>query len=152
MKISEIRVSYSSRNKNKTKINRSQESYDVILACWDKNILELQEEFKILLLNRANQVLGIYSMSKGGVSGTLVDAKLLFSVALKCNASGIILVHNHPSGNLKPSESDLLLTKKIIKASKVLDLQIIDHLIISKDNYYSFADDGLMQENHDTHN
>ena len=152
MKISEIRVSYSNSNKKKPKVNNSKESYQIILNCWDKNTIELQEEFKILLLNRANQVLGIYSMSKGGVSGTIVDIKLVFSVALKCNSSSMVLVHNHPSGNLKPSESDLLLTKKIIKASKVLDLQIIDHLIISKDNYYSFADDGLMQESQDTHN
>jgi DNA repair protein RadC len=115
-----------------------------LLNSWSKNTIELQEEFKILLLNRANVVLGVYSMSKGGVSGTFVDAKLIFSVALKCNASSIILAHNHPSGNLNPSQADKNITKKLVSAGKYLDVSILDHVIITKDDYYSFADNGLM--------
>ena len=101
MKISEITVSYSRGQQKKQKVSNSKESYEVLLNSWNENTIELQEEFKILLLNRSNQVLGVYPMSKGGVSGTIVDAKLVFGVALKCNASSIIVAHNHPSGNLR---------------------------------------------------
>lgn len=143
--ISEIRVSYSNKNKEQTKIVSSELAYKIVLSCWDKSIIELQEEFKVLLLNRANKVLGIYSVSKGGVSGTLVDPKLIFSVSLKCNASGLILVHNHPSGNFNPSECDKQLTQKLIKAGNFLDIKILDHLIITPDAYFSFADEGILK-------
>jgi len=144
MEIAEVQVSYNNPNKKYLKITNSKETYKLLLACWNKNTIELQEEFKVLLLNRNNQVLGIYSLSKGGVSGTIVDSKLLFSVALKSNASGIILVHNHPSSNLDASEADKRITEKIIKASKLLDVQVLDHLIITKDDYFSFSDNALM--------
>ncbi|WP_179009619.1 JAB domain-containing protein [Winogradskyella forsetii] len=139
--IKEIRVSYSSGNKDKIKITNSKDTYNLFLSCWSKKIIELQEEFKVLLLNRNHQVLGIYPLSKGGVSGTVVDAKLVFSVALKCNASSIIIAHNHPSGNLKPSDADLSLTKKLKKAGAYLDIELIDHLIITNNGYYSFIDE-----------
>ena len=142
--ISEIRVSYTSGNEEKAIIKSSDDSYKLFYATWSKHTLELQEEFKVLLLNRSNKVLGIYPMSKGGVSGTIVDSKLVFSVALKCNASSIIIAHNHPSGNLTPSEADKSLTKKLKEAGKFLDIQLLDHLIITKDGYYSFVDEGIM--------
>ena len=144
MKISEISVTYSSSKQKKQKVNNSRDSYEILLDTWDKNIIELQEEFKILLLNRSNTVLGVYPMSKGGISGTVVDAKLVFSVALKCNASSIIISHNHPSGNLTPSEGDKRITQKLIKAGKYLDIVLLDHLIITKDGFYSFSDSGLI--------
>ena len=144
MKIAEISVSYSSSKERKLKVNNSKDSYDILLDSWDKNILELQEEFKILLLNRGNIVLGVYPMSRGGVSGTVVDAKLVFSVALKCNASSIIIAHNHPSGGLVPSKADKLITKKLKEAGKYLDVVLLDHLIITKDDFYSFSDSGLL--------
>ena len=140
MEIAEVQVSYNTTNKEHLKIKDSNSTYELLLSCWNKNTIELQEEFKVLLLNRNNQVLGIYSLSKGGVSGTVVDSKLLFSVALKANASGIILSHNHPSGNVKPSEADKNITSKIKQASKLLDIELVDHLVITKDSYYSFAD------------
>lgn len=142
--IREIKVSYSSGEGVKNKINNSQDSYELFLSCWSKHTIELQEEFKVLLLNRNNQVLGIYPLSKGGVSGTVVDAKLVFSVALKCNASNIIIAHNHPSGNIKPSNADKEITKKIKSAGKFLDIKLLDHLVLSKDGYYSFSDESLM--------
>ena len=140
MEIAEVQVSYNTTNKEHLKIKDSNSTYELLLSCWNKNTIELQEEFKVLLLNRNNQVLGIYSLSKGGVSGTIVDSKLLFSVALKANASGIILSHNHPSGNTNPSEADKTITNRIKQASKLLDIQLLDHLVITKDSYYSFAD------------
>lgn len=144
MKIAEISISYSSDKVNKLKVKNSKDSYDILYNSWDKNIIELQEEFKVLLLNRNNTVLGVYSMSRGGVSGTVVDAKLVFSVALKCNASSIIIAHNHPSGNLSPSEVDKNLTQKLKQASQYLDIKLLDHLIITKDDFYSFSDNGLL--------
>ena len=89
-------------------------------------------------------MLGIYPLSKGGVTGTVVDAKLVFSVALKCNASNLIIAHNHPSGNLKPSEADKSLTLKLKKAANLLDITLLDHLILSKEGYYSFQDESQM--------
>ncbi|MCL4162450.1 UNVERIFIED_CONTAM: hypothetical protein GTU68_054060 [Idotea baltica] len=142
--ISEIQVSYTNCNKERLQIKSSVDSHRLFLACWSKKTIELQEEAKVLLLNRNNQVLGIYPLSKGGVSGTVVDAKLVFGVALKCNASSIILAHNHPSGNLQPSKADKAITKKLVEASKFLDIKLLDHLIITKDGYYSFADELLM--------
>ncbi len=142
--IKEIKVSYTSGNTDKIKINSSKDSYELLLSCWSKHLIEFQEEFKVLLLNRNHQVLGIYPLSRGGVSGTIVDAKLVFSVALKCNASSIILAHNHPSGNIKPSEADKKLTLKLKQAGNYLDIMVIDHIILSKNGYLSFADELLM--------
>lgn len=144
MEISEISVSYSNMNNEREKIKDSQTSFNVFFNSWNKSTIELQEEFKVLLLNRNNEVLGIYPLSKGGVSGTFVDIKLVFSVALKCNASSIIVSHNHPSGNLKPSEADKNLTEKLRVAGNYLDIKLLDHIIVTKNDYYSFADNGIL--------
>ena len=102
------------------------------------------EEFWIVLLKRNNEIIGKEVISKGGVSGTMVDAKILFKKALAALASSIILVHNHPSGNLKPSNADITLTKKLKEAGNTLDIQVVDHLIIAGESYLSFADQGLI--------
>lgn len=141
--IKEICISYESGIINRVRISSSEKAYEAFLSSWDMGLIELQEEFKVLLLNRSNIVLGICSLSKGGVSGTVVDAKLLYSVALKCNACSIIVAHNHPSGNLKASEADISLTKKLKQAASYLDIQFLDHLIISKDGFSSLSDKGL---------
>lgn len=140
--LAEINVSYSTKNKDKEKVTSSLKAYEIVLKNWSLDTIELQEEFKILLLNNANQVLGIYAMSKGGITGTVVDIRLLFAVALKCNAIGIILAHNHPSGKLIASDCDLVLTKKIKSGAEILDIRLHDHLIVTKNGYYSMADDG----------
>lgn len=102
------------------------------------------EEFWILLLNRANQIVSRHRVSSGGVSGTVVDAKLVFKPALEQLASAVILCHNHPSGNLKPSPADIEITRKLRQAGVVLDVAVLDHLIIAESGYYSFADEGMM--------
>lgn len=102
------------------------------------------EEFWVLLLNRSNVIVGQVPVSKGGVSGTVVDGKLIFKPALEKSACGIILTHNHPSGSLYPSKEDIGLTRKIKKAGEFLDIVVMDHLIITSAGYYSFADDGNM--------
>ncbi len=141
MKASEIKVSYSNTNKKKIKISSSGTAYKVALSHWNQDTIEYQEEFKILLLNKANVVLGLHELFKGGTACVTVDAKMVLAVALKCNAHSIILIHNHPSGNLKPSRTDKNITLKLKLACEIVDLNLLDHMIISKDGYYSFSDD-----------
>ncbi|MES2875823.1 MAG: JAB domain-containing protein [Bacteroidota bacterium] len=111
---------------------------------WNYETIEFIEEFKIILLNRANRVLGIVPISVGGTAGTIADPKIIYVAALKMNAASIILAHNHPSGNLKPSHADIELTKKLKNAGQFLDLPILDHIILTKDGFLSFADEYLM--------
>ena len=141
--IAEIQVSYHSTNKEKQKISSSKSAFEILKSNWNNGRLELQEEFKVILLNRSNIVLGIYSLSMGGTSSTVVDIKLIIGVAIKCNASGIILCHNHPSGNLNPSEVDKQITNKIKQASEMFDIKLLDHIIITNCGYYSFQDNGI---------
>ncbi len=102
------------------------------------------EEFKVLLLNRANRVTGVYEASAGGITGTVADPRLILAVAIKSVSVSIILAHNHPSGNLKPSRADEELTAKIKEAGKYHEIKVLDHIIISSESYYSFADEGLL--------
>lgn len=102
------------------------------------------EEFWVLLLNRANRVIKKQQISLGGVHGTVADPKIIFKIALEELASGIIVAHNHPSGNLTASQQDIDLTKKLKEAGKLLEIQLLDHLIIAGKNYYSFADEGIL--------
>lgn len=143
MKISEIQISYTA-SKLRLKVTESRVVYNLFIDNWNPDTIELYEEFKVLLLNRNNQVLGIHVTSKGGIAGTVVDPKIIFSVALKAAASSIIFCHNHPSGNLKPSHVDIELTKKLVKAGGLLDIKVLDHLIVSKKGYWSFADEGMI--------
>jgi DNA repair protein RadC len=102
------------------------------------------EEFWVLYLNNANKVIAKNQLSKGGMTGTVVDVRIIFKSALESGAVGILLCHNHPSGNLKPSEADIEITKKVKTAGKSLDINVLDHLIITQNGYYSFADEGIL--------
>jgi DNA repair protein RadC len=106
--------------------------------------VDTAEEFKVLMLSRRNQVIGVSTIGKGGKSGVLADPKIIFTNALLSSASGIILCHNHPSGTPKPSEADISLTKNCITIGKALDLPVLDHIILVNNSYYSFADEGLI--------
>lgn len=125
-------------------VTDSKQVYSLLTSNWDEDKIEFVEQFKILLLNTANKVLGIFEVSTGGVAGTVADPKLIFMAALRANASAIILSHNHPSGNLQPSQQDLTLTRKITDGGKILDIRVLDHLIITSEGYYSFADEGVL--------
>ncbi|UKT66043.1 JAB domain-containing protein [Pedobacter mucosus] len=144
--VAEIEISYKPKFKaaDRPQISSSVEAYEIILDSWNKDQIELLEEFKIVLLNRRSRVLGIVKISAGGIAGTFVDPKIIFAAALKACASGIILTHNHPSGECNPSEADLSLTRKLFETGKLLDISILDHLIISPDRYYSFKDDCVL--------
>ncbi|ARS36039.1 JAB domain-containing protein [Pontibacter actiniarum] len=145
-RVAEVKLSYRNRVKpsERPQVTCSTDSYKVLKESWDSDKLEFIEQFKVLLLNRANRVLGVYELSTGGVAGTVADPKLIFVAALKACASGIILSHNHPSGNLKPSTADLQLTKKIKQGGELLDIAVLDHIILTSENYYSLADEGLL--------
>ena len=142
--VSEIQVSYTPNLLVDMSIKNSKKSFELMLNEWEQDTLQMQEEVKILLLNRNNKVLGIYSLAKGGITSCVVDIRIILSIALKTLATGIILVHNHPSGNLKPSQDDLNVTKKLKESCKLLEITLLDHLIMTKDNYFSFADEGLI--------
>lgn len=143
-KVAELLISYSAHIVSEQKISNSRETYSLIINHWNLDTIEMLEEVKILLLNKSNKVLGVYDLSKGGICSSIIDIKIVLSIALKALASGIIIVHNHPSGNLSPSKADVDITEKLKSASNLMDIAVLDHLIISKDNYYSFADDGLL--------
>jgi len=102
------------------------------------------EEFWILMLNRANKIIAKHPVSQGGIAGTVVDAKMVFKPAVEHSASSVILCHNHPSGNLQPSNEDIKLTKKLQDAGTNLDVKVIDHIIVTDSGYFSFADEGLL--------
>jgi len=145
-KAAEIELTYKSTVKPslRPKITNSQDVAEVFRQSWNLLTMDLFEEFKILFLNRANRVLGIHTASKGGMCGTVADPKLIFVAALKVGACGIVVSHNHPSGNLTPSQSDIDLTRKLKEAGKFLEIQLLDHVILTSDKYYSFADEGLI--------
>lgn len=127
---------------DRIKIRDSKDSARTLRKLWNPNTLELQEHFGVLLLNNDNKVIGLYPQSSGGMTSTLVDVRLVMISALSCGALGIIACHNHPSGSVKPSISDRELTDKMRKAAETLDIRFLDHIILSTDKYFSFADNG----------
>jgi DNA repair protein RadC len=131
-----------SQPQKRLKITSSQHAFD-LMETYFKDLI--QEEFYIILLNRSNEVIKTQHISKGGFSGTIADGKVIFKYALENAANGIILCHNHPSGNVKPSDADLRLTKKMCEFGQMIDLPVLDHLIFGDNNYLSLADHGLMK-------
>jgi len=123
------------------KVKSSKDAYNYIVPLLSDLA---HEEFWVIYLNRNNEILKQENISKGGISGTIADCKIIFKRAIEALASAMILCHNHPSGNLKPSNADILLTKKIKEAGKMLDIPVLDHLIIGEKDYFSFADSNLM--------
>ena len=145
-KLAEIEVIYSTKVKpsDRLKVVTSSDAAEAFRSAW-KQSMEHKESFYALYMNRNNKVLGIHKISEGGLSGTLIDIRCIFQVALKANACSIIVAHNHPSGNRIPSESDKSITQKIKEAGKFLDIPLLDHLIMLPDEgYTSFADEGYL--------
>ncbi len=142
--LAEIEISYKPKYKASElpKVVTSGDAYDCLKDVFPG--LDYREYFYILCLNRNNKVLGYCQISSGGLSGTLADVRMIMQTALKSNACSIVLSHNHPSGNLIPSEADKDLTKKIREAGKLLDIPVLDHIILTSESYFSFADEGLM--------
>jgi DNA repair protein RadC len=143
-KLAEITVSYKPNTEDSPVVGSATGAVLVLRELFNSDTLELREEAICLYLNRANHLLGWYRISSGGITGTVIDIRLILSVALKTAASALVLAHNHPSGNLVPSLQDREVTQKLKEASRLMDIQLLDHLILSKVGYYSFADDGLI--------
>jgi DNA repair protein RadC len=142
--LAEIEIKYSTRVKpsEMDKVVTSYEAYEILKKIYPS--LEHREYFYMLCLNRNNKVLGYSLISMGGLSGTIVDVRVIFQTALKASACSIILSHNHPSGNLTPSSADRDINNKIKEAGKFLDIPVLDHLILTPESFLSFADEGLM--------
>ena len=144
--VSEIELIYKSKIKTSERphIKSSKDAYLLLKSSWDQRKIDYFEQFKILFLNHSVKALGLYEMSSGGITGTIVDLRMLFSAALKANSTNIMITHNHPSGNTSSSEADRHMTAKIRQAGELLDIKLLDHLIITSETYYSFADEGAL--------
>ena len=143
MNVAEVQLSYKSNVKSSTryKINSSQDAYELLIKYFPDNTIE----YKVVLLNQSNRVLGIVPISEGGISATYVDARLILQAALLANATQIIMAHNHPSGSMKPSTLDDALTEKVRKVAELMEIHVADHIILSPEQeYYSYHDEGKL--------
>ncbi len=145
--IAEIKVSYKTKVKasDRPHVDSSNTAKDLLIKSFDPDTIELFETSKAMYLNRSNKVIGVITISEGGLTGTIMDVRKILAPAINLMANGIILCHNHPSGNEKPSENDILITQKVKEAAKFFDITVLDHLIITPDlRYYSLADEGVI--------
>jgi DNA repair protein RadC len=143
--IPEISLKFKTGNVKKVKIASSQDAASYLFEMYDLDTIEIIESAIVIFFNRANISIGWMKISQGGITETVVDVKLILSVALKCGASGIILSHNHPSGNNIPSQADKNLTNKLKEGCRILDINLLDHIVITPDkSYFSFADEELI--------
>ena len=144
--IGEVYLGYNRKIKTSDakKVSSSFCAAELFRSVWDEKTLNLRESFKVLLLTRSHRAINVYHHSEGGISGTVSDVRLIMQSALLANASGIILAHNHPSGNKYPSEADRTITAKLKEAAKLFDIAVLDHVILTDDDYLSLADEGLL--------
>lgn len=145
--VSELTISYKPKVKSSDRyfIRFSKDAYDLLKReGFNDDILEYKEYFKLVLLNHSNKVLGITTISEGGMDSTVVDVRLVLQTALLAHSSNIILAHNHPAGVLYPSTLDNMITQKIKEAAKLMDIKLYDHLIVTSEGYYSYADEGRL--------
>lgn len=140
----EITLKYKSGEFQKISIKDSSEAADLFRKFYDADLIEYREEFLLLLLNRANKTLGYVKVSTGGITGTVADPRIMLTTALISGACSIMISHNHPSGSLYPSNQDIELTKRIAAGAALIDIKLMDHIIITPDSYYSFADHGQL--------
>ena len=142
--VNEVKLTYKTKQKvsERPKVLSSESVHKVLLNCYDTDTIELRECFKVLLLNRANRVLGVFNVSEVGISETVVDIRLVLQSAILSNASGIIVSHNHPSGEIQPSKQDDMITNRIKSACELMNINLLDHIIITSESYYSYADEG----------
>ncbi len=143
-KVGEVKLSYKPKNISKYNVTCSEDAYKYLLSTYKKGTICYKEYFKVLFLNQANQVLGYNLISGGGITETTADVRLIFQAALLTNSVALILAHNHPSGNLKPSPEDIRLTKQVREAAQIMRIKVLDHIILSDTEYYSFADEGML--------
>ncbi len=143
MKINEVEIIYKRKNSLKPKFKDSNQVYKILYPFFE-NVIDHHESFKILLCDNNNRVLGIHQISEGGLTGTVVDIRIIAQSIILSNAKAIVLAHNHPSGNLKPSSQDIKITSKIKDMCKIIEVNLLDHIILTSNGYYSFADDMIL--------
>ncbi len=138
-KAAEVKLTYITKVKasNRIQIKNAEDAASLFFKIWDMATIEHVEEVKMIILNRANKVLGVTNISQGGQSGSIIDTRVILQYAIKANAAAVILAHNHPSGNLTASDADIKITNKIREALKLVEIQLLDHIIINKDEEYS---------------
>ncbi|MDQ8141535.1 JAB domain-containing protein [Chryseobacterium sp. CFS15] len=142
--VNEIKLTYTRKGNCEKTILTSRDAVQVFRQYFDSDEIDYRESFFALYLNQSSKVLGIRKISESGISSTIVDIRIIMQTALLCNASSIIVAHNHPSGNLKPSNEDLKITKNIKNASEFLNIKLLDHCILTSTDYLSFADNGYL--------
>ena len=142
--VAEIEINYKPLITDHAVIKSSAQAYELIKARWDKEKINLQEQFAALFFNHSKKIIGWRVISTGNMTKCIIDIKLLVSLALHCMATQVVIIHNHPSGNLAPSQPDEDLTNIIKDALKLIDVQLLDHLIIVESGYFSFSDEGLL--------
>lgn len=142
--IPEITLKFKTGETKKVRISSSRDAFTFLKELYDQDTIELNETCIALFLNRANNTIGWFKVSQGGISATVVDNKLIVATALKCAASAIILSHNHPSGNAQPGETDKTSTNMLKEACSLFDITLLDHIICTSTEYFSFADEGLI--------
>ena len=143
MRLTEISVQYNPKQpaSSRTKLVTSPDAVKYLREVFNPNTINMQEQVVVLYLNRGNYILGHQQLSIGGLTCTVLDIRIVLATALKCLACYIIIAHNHPSGELKPSRQDLGITQQIKKAGELLDIKLLDHIIITSEGYYSFSDE-----------
>lgn len=143
-KVAEIEIVYKSTVKPSERplVKNSKDAYALLMDKWDANLIEIQEQFKVILLDRASKVLGLLNLSTGGKTCTVADPGLILAAAMKAGASAVLVSHNHPSGALKPSHADLTLTERLKTAAAYHDIRVADHIIVTVEGFYSMADEG----------
>jgi len=139
-----VRISFDRRCpvSERVYLKESIQAYRAFMAIWDHETIDLYEEFKVIYLDQGNGVMGYRDLARGSCTGATVDIKHLLSIALACNACCILLAHNHPSGRTEPSRMDIQLTQKVKGGAELLGLTLLDHLVITKEGYYSFGEEG----------
>ena len=140
--VGEVELSYKPKFKNIYKVISSEDAYKYLLPTYREGTICYKEYFKVLFLNQSNQVLGYTLISEGGITETSVDVRVILQAALLTNSVALVLAHNHPSGNLKPSRQDIGITKQVKEAARLMRISVLDHLILTDAGYYSFADEG----------
>ena len=142
--IGEVELSYKPKFRSLHKVICSEDAYRYLLSTYREGTICYKEYFKVLFLNQANQIIGYTLISEGGITETCADVRVILQAALLTNSVAIILAHNHPSGNLKPSKQDMEITKQVKDTAQLMRIKVLDHLVLTDAGYYSFADEGLL--------
>ena len=142
--VGEVDLTYKPKFKSLHQVSCSEDAYKYLLPTYKEGTICYKEYFKVLFLNQAKQILGYTLISEGGITDTTVDVRVILQAALLTNSVALILAHNHPSGNTKPSKQDMEITKQVKEAARLMRITVTDHLILTDAGYYSFADEGQL--------